>query len=184
MEIVRCPWARKEIEIEYHDHQWGIPLYDDRKLFEMLILEGMQAGLSWITILNKREHMRKAFDGFDPVVISGYTQEKREELLQDAGIIRNRLKINALIENAKAFLRVTEEFHSFKEYIWSFVEGTPIINHWQTVEEVPIHTEISDRMSKDLKKRGFKFVGTTICYSYMQAVGMVNDHLLSCICRS
>ena len=180
MEKMRCTWAKSENEIRYHDCEWGRPLHDDRKLFEFLILEGMQAGLSWRTILDKREHMRQVFDGFDPVVIAGYTDEKRIELLADPGIIRNRLKINAMIENARRFLEVQEEYGSFDRYIWSFTDGKTIVNAWTKPEEIPATDEHSDRMSKDLKKRGFKFVGSTICYALMQAIGMVNDHMVWC----
>lgn len=180
MELSRCPWVKKEIEMEYHDSEWGRPVYEDSKLFEFLILEGMQAGLSWITILNKREYMRSVFDRFDPKIISNYQEDKIETLLQDPGIIRNRRKIDALVTNAQAFLKVQEEYGSFSDYLWAFVDGKPILNHWNDKEEVPIHTELSDTLSKELKKKGFKFVGTTICYSLMQAVGMVNDHLTTC----
>jgi DNA-3-methyladenine glycosylase I len=166
--------------IEYHDHEWGVPVYDDRLLFEFLILEGAQAGLSWYTILKKRENYRKAFDGFDPERVALYDQAKIDELLGNPGIVRNRLKINAAIENAKAFLKVRDEFGSFRDYIWTFVGGKPIINDWQSIREVPVSTPKSDAMSKDLKKRGFKFVGTTICYAYMQATGMVMDHTADC----
>lgn len=174
----RCPWAgNTSIYINYHDNEWGREVHDDNKLFEMLILEGMQAGLSWITILKKREAYRQAFDGFDPQKVALYTSEKVEELMQNEGIVRNRLKINAAITNAQAFLRVVEEYGSFDKFIWSYVNNIPIVGHWKSVREVPVTTEISDKISKDLKKRGFKFVGSTIIYSYMQAIGMVNDHI-------
>lgn len=180
----RCGWVNEDpLYVNYHDHEWGVPVHDDRKLFEMLILEGAQAGLSWYTVLKKRENYRAAFDGFDPGVIATYQGDKREELLQNPGIIRNRLKIDATIKNAQAFLKVREEFGSFDAYIWQFVGGSPIKNHWSELSEVPASTEVSDKMSKDLKKRGFKFVGSTICYAFMQATGMVNDHLTSCFCH-
>ncbi len=179
----RCGWVNQDpLYIDYHDHEWGVPVYDDRLLFEYLNLEGAQAGLSWYTILKKRENYRKAFDHFEPSIIISYDEKKIEELLQNEGIVRNKLKINAVITNAKAFLKVTEEFGSFSKYIWSFVDGKPIKNHFKDLTEVPATTDISDRLSKDLKKRGFKFVGSTICYAFMQATGMVNDHLESCIC--
>lgn len=179
----RCGWASQDpIYIEYHDKEWGVPVYDDRLLFEFLNLEGAQAGLSWITILKKRDNYRKAFDHFRPEIIVTYNDKKIEELLQNEGIVRNRLKTNAVITNAKAYLKVVEEFGSFRDYIWSFVGGKPIQNHFQRLEDVPASTPISDAMSKDLKKRGFKFVGSTICYAFMQATGMVNDHIVTCIC--
>ncbi|AIM14977.1 DNA-3-methyladenine glycosylase [Bacillus sp. X1(2014)] len=177
----RCGWVNQDpLYIHYHDHEWGVPIYDDRLLFEYLNLEGAQAGLSWYTILKKRENFRKAFDNFDPEKIVMYDEKKVEVLLNNEGIVRNKLKIHAVISNAKAFLKVVEEFGSFQSYIWSFVDGKPIINHYKELSEVPATTEISDKMSKELKKRGFKFVGSTICYAFMQAVGMVNDHLESC----
>lgn len=166
--------------MEYHDHEWGVPVYDDRLLFEYLNLEGAQAGLSWYTILKKRENYRRAFDNFDAQIIIAYDDKKIEELLQNEGIVRNRLKVNAVIANAHAYLRVREEFGSFSSYLWSFVGGSPIINHFHSMGEVPASTPISDKMSKDLKKRGFKFIGSTICYAFMQAVGMVNDHIETC----
>ena len=180
MEKVRCDWAKKPIDIEYHDKEWGVPLHDDDKLFEFLILEGFQAGLSWNTILNKRENFRKAFDNFDYKKIANYDQKKIDSLLKDAGIIRNKLKINAAIINAKAFMQVQREFGSFDKYIWSFPGGKTIINQWIDMREMPATSKESDAMSKDLKKRGFKFVGSTICYAFMQATGIVNDHLVSC----
>lgn len=177
----RCYWATKnELEKKYHDEEWGVPVYDDRLLFEFLCLEGAQAGLSWATILTKRENYRVAFDQFDAHKIVKYDQQKIDELLQDKGIVRNKLKINSVITNAKAFLAVQNEFESFSEFIWQFVEGKPIINQWKKFEDVPAKTAISDDMSKVLKKRGFKFVGSTICYAFMQAVGMVNDHTTDC----
>ncbi len=179
---VRCGWVRdkEKIYIDYHDNEWGIPLHDDRMLFEFLILDGMQAGLSWITILKKRENFRRAFDNFDAEKIVKYDRKKVNELLSDKGIIRNKLKINSVIENAKAYLRLKDELGSFDKYLWNFVGGKPIINTWKTIKEVPAETEESRKMSKDMKKRGFKFVGPTICYAFMQAAGMVNDHTTDC----
>lgn len=179
-ERVRCPWAIGEQYVEYHDCEWGVPIHDDRRLFEFLILEGAQAGLSWATILKKRENYREAFDQFDAAKIAKYGENERNALLANAGIVRNRLKIDSTIQNAAAFLAVQEEFGSFDRYLWRFVDGTPIQNHWKSLSEVPASTSVSDAMSKDLKKRGFRFVGSTICYAYMQAVGMVNDHLIDC----
>jgi len=170
--------------VDYHDKEWGVPVYDDRKLFEMLCLEGAQAGLSWWTILQKREHYREAFDQFEAEKIVKYTEEKLESLLDDAGIVRNKLKIHSVVKNAHAFLRLQKVHGSFSTYIWSFVDNQPIVNHWVTIKEVPVTTDISDRMSKQLKKDGFSFVGSTICYSFMQAVGMVNDHTLDCLCHT
>jgi DNA-3-methyladenine glycosylase I len=179
----RCSWAEgSEAERAYHDHEWGIPVYDDQKLFEMLVLESAQAGLSWSTILNKREGYREAFDNFDARKIADYGEEKRLELLGNPGIVRNRLKINSTISNARLFLEIQEEEGSFSDYIWSFVGGEPIQNKWRKMSDVPATTAESDAMSKALKKRGFKFVGSTICYAYMQATGMVNDHLVDCFC--
>ena len=166
--------------LEYHDREWGVPLRDDRQLFEMIILEGAQAGLSWITVLKKRENYRRAFDQFDAGKIARYDGRKKRALLNDAGIIRNRLKIDATIGNARAFLDIVDEFGSFSDYLWDFVDGRPVVNRWRKVSEVPVSTKKSDALSKALKKRGFKFVGTTICYSFMQAVGMVNDHTRDC----
>lgn len=181
--VNRCGWVNQDpLYIDYHDKEWGVPVYDDQKLFEFLNLEGAQAGLSWYTILKKRENYRIAFDQFDPLKISKYDEKKIEELLQNEGIVRNKLKVNAVITNAKAYLQVVEEFGSFRDYIWSFVGEKPIQNHFKDLSEVPATTEISDKMSKDLKKRGFKFVGSTICYAYMQATGMVNDHITTCFC--
>ena len=176
----RCAWASSESLIRYHDEEWGVPVHDDRTLFEFLILEGAQAGLSWTTILNKRENYRRAFDGFHPQRIAEYDKRKMKHLLADPGIVRNQLKIAAAIENAKAFLRVQEEFGSFDRYIWQFVGGKARVNKWKSPHQVPARTAESDGISEDLKKRGFKFVGSTICYAFMQAVGMVNDHAVSC----
>jgi DNA-3-methyladenine glycosylase I len=176
----RCPWARTEQYILYHDAEWGVPVHDDRTLFEFLILEGAQAGLSWETILKRRQNYREAFDHFDPVVVAGYKRAKINELLANAGIIRNRLKIEAAISNAQAFLAVQEEAGKFDNYIWAFVGGRPRQNTWKSLSEVPAKTPESDAMSKNLKRRGFKFVGSTICYAFMQAVGMVNDHVVGC----
>lgn len=177
----RCNWVNEDqLYIDYHDQEWGVPIYDDRLLFEFLILEGAQAGLSWYTILKKRAAYRAAFDQFDPEQIARYDEAKIAELLANEGIVRNKLKIRAAVANAQAFLAVREEFGSFRDYIWSFVGGQPRINHWQNRSEVPTRTPESDAMSKDLKKRGFKFVGTTICYAYMQATGMVMDHTVDC----
>ncbi len=177
----RCPWALKdEIYIRYHDEQWGIPVHDDKILFEMLNLEGAQAGLSWYTVLVKRENYRKAFDNWNANKIMKYDEKKIDKLLQNSGIIRNRLKIQATVQNARVFLQVQKEFGSFDQYLWQFVGGKPIINKWKDMRQVPAKTKESDIMSKDLLKRGFKFVGSTICYAYMQAVGMVNDHITAC----
>lgn len=177
----RCIWAGDiPIYIDYHDNEWGRPLHDDIGLFEMLILEGMQAGLSWITILNKREAFREAFDGFDPYKVGLYNDAKIQELITNEKIIRNRLKINAAVSNAKLFLKVIEDYGSFDKFIWGYVDYMPIINHWEKQDDVPASTTLSDRISKDLKKMGFKFVGSTIIYSFMQAVGMVNDHITEC----
>ena len=179
----RCSWVNQDpLYINYHDHEWGVPVYDDRLLFEYINLEGAQAGLSWYTILKKRDNYRQAFDHFEPEKIINYDESKVAELLQNEGIVRNKLKINAVITNAKAFFKIVDEFGSFQAYIWSFVDGKPIQNHFTVSSEVPATTEISDRLSKDLKKRGFKFVGSTICYAFMQAVGMVNDHIATCLC--
>ncbi len=180
----RCQWAEQggEAMIHYHDQQWGVPLYDDHQLFEMLILEGAQAGLSWSTILNKREGYRLAFDQFDAEKIAIYSAEKVASLLANPAIVRNRLKVAATINNARCFLKVQQSHGSFSDYIWQFVDGRPIINRWHYFEQIPVSTPASDQMAKVLKKDGFKFVGTTICYAYMQAVGMVNDHLTDCFC--
>lgn len=183
--IPRCHWATSsdQLYINYHDYEWGVPLHNDDKLFEFLILEGFQAGLSWITILRKRDNFRKAFDDFKAAKIVKYDAVKFAELVQDAGIIRNRLKIEGAITNARLFLEIQAEFGSFEKYIWQFVGGQTIVNQWNSPKEVPASTDISDVMSKALKKRGFKFIGTTICYAFMQATGMVDDHLVDCICR-
>ena len=178
--VVRCWWATKEINIPYHDEEWGVPLHDDRALFELLILEGAQAGLSWDTVLMKRSRYRQVFDAFDAQKIARYDKKKVRELLKDAGIIRNKMKIEATIANAKAFLKVCEQFGSFDAYIWKFVGGKPNVNAWKSRKRVPAKTAESDAMSKDLTTRGFRFVGSTICYAFMQATGMVNDHLVSC----
>jgi DNA-3-methyladenine glycosylase I len=179
-EVVRCPWAANEWNIPYHDEEWGVPQHDDRKLFELLILEGAQAGLSWDTILKKRPRYREVFDGFDFEKVAKYDRRRVRELLKDVGIIRNRMKIDATIGNARAFMNVREEFGSFDSYIWRFTGGAPKVNAWKTHKSVPAKTSESDAMSKDLVKRGFRFVGSTICYAFMQATGMVNDHLLGC----
>jgi DNA-3-methyladenine glycosylase I len=178
--LTRCPWARNDLSIRYHDEEWGLPSHDDVRLFEFLILEGAQAGLSWETILKKRENYRAAFDGFDPNKVARYDHRKIESLMNNSGIIRNRLKIASAVKNAKAFLRVQDEFGSFNDYIWQFVGGSPMVNSWRALKQVPACTPESDAMSKDLKKRGFSFIGTTICYAFMQAVGMVNDHVTGC----
>jgi DNA-3-methyladenine glycosylase I len=179
--LVRCHWASgSELMLHYHDEEWGVPAHDDRALFEFLILEGAQAGLSWDTILNKRENYRAAFDQFDPQRVAAYDRRKMQRLLKDPGIVRNRLKISSAVGNAKAFLRVAEEFGSFDGYIWRFVDGEPRLNSRKSPKQVPAKTAESDAMSKDLKARGFNFVGSTICYAFMQAVGMVNDHLVRC----
>jgi DNA-3-methyladenine glycosylase I len=178
--LVRCSWASNELAVAYHDREWGVPVHDDRVLFEFLILEGAQAGLSWNTILQKRDHYRKAFDHFRPERVAKYDRKKVAALLRDPGVVRNRLKIAAAVENAKAFLAVQKEFGSFDRYIWQFVGGKPQVNNWDGLKGIPARTTESDAMSKDLKKRGFKFVGTTICYAFMQAVGLVNDHVVGC----
>lgn len=181
IEKFRCPWCLKfDQYIEYHDTEWGVPVYDDRVHFEFLILEGAQAGLSWSTILKKREGYRKAFAEFDPVKVSRFTEKRLEKILLDPGIIRNRLKVFAAVNNAKQFLEVQKEFGSFSDYIWRFVGGKPIINKWKTLKEIPATTKESDTLSKDLIKRGFKFVGSTVIYAHMQACGLVNDHLQDC----
>ncbi len=179
----RCAWARNDLSIRYHDEEWGVPEHDDRRLFEFVLLEGAQAGLSWDTILRKREAYRAAFDGFDPEAIARYGARKIERLLADPGIVRNRLKIASAVTNARAFLAVREEAGSFDAYLWSFVSGRPIVNAWRALEEVPARTRESDALSKDLARRGFKFVGSTICYALMQATGMVNDHVVGCFRR-
>ena len=180
----RCAWClSSDLYKEYHDKEWGKPVYEDATLFEFLILETFQAGLSWITILNKRENFRKAFDNFDYKKIAIYKEDKIEELLQDAAIIRNKLKVHSAVTNAQAFMKIQLEFGSFSKYIWAFINNKPIVNKWKTLSEVPATTPLSDALSKDLKKRGFKFVGSTVVYAHMQATGMVNDHLLDCFTR-
>ena len=177
----RCPWCLGDpLYVDYHDKEWGVPLHDDRRLFEMLILEGAQAGLSWLTILKKRAAYREAFDGFDPERMARYGKEKVARLLQNPGIVRNRLKIESASRNARAFLKVTSEFGSFSDYLWRFVDNRTVQNQWRTLSDIPPRTSHSDAMSKDLKQRGFNFVGSTICYAFMQSVGMVNDHLVEC----
>ncbi len=181
----RCDWAGSDpLMIEYHDREWGTPVHNDRKLFEMLILEGAQAGLSWSTVLKKRENYRAALDGFDPEKVARYGKPKVRQLLSDEGIIRNRLKIAATIQNAKAFLEIRKQAGSFETYIWSFVDGKPKKNNWKGLREIPARSPESDAMSKDLKAKGFSFVGSTICYAFMQAVGMVNDHTMGCFRRN
>jgi len=177
----RCAWVGTDpLMVDYHDHEWGVPVHEDRKMFEFLILEGMQAGLSWMTILRKRENYRFAFDQFDPLTIAQYDPNKIEELLTNPGIVRNRRKVEAAVQNARAFLEIIKEFGSFDAYIWQFVGGKPKVNTWRTIQEIPAQTEESLAMSKDLLRHGFKFVGPTICYAHMQAVGMVNDHTMDC----
>lgn len=176
----RCDWPKNDLAIKYHDEEWGVPLHNDQKLFEFIVLEGAQAGLSWDTILRKRENYRKAFANFDAQKVAGYTKRKIEGLLQNEGIIRNRLKVTSTISNARAFIAVQNEFGSFDNYIWQFVNGNTIKNAWKATAHVPATSDVSDTISKDLKKRGFKFVGSTIIYAHMQATGMVNDHLTSC----
>jgi DNA-3-methyladenine glycosylase I len=179
--ICRCGWVHEDpLYVDYHDREWGVPVHDDRKLFEMLILEGAQAGLSWYTVLQKRARYREAFDGFDPVRVAEYDARKLDELLADSGLIRNRLKMSGAVKNARAFLQVQAEFGSFDRYIWSFVGHAPKVNHWASLSEVPARTAESEAMSKALKKRGFTFVGSTICYAFMQATGMVMDHTTDC----
>ena len=178
----RCPWCEDTFEsyVAYHDEEWGVPVFDDRKHFEFLVLESAQAGLSWSTILKKRENYRNAFASFDVQKVAGFGEKQVKELLQNSGIVRNELKIRSAINNARKFISIQEEFGSFNSYIWSFVDGSPIVNHWNKMDQVPANTEKSDQLSKDLKKRGFKFVGSTTIYAHMQAAGMVNDHLVSC----
>jgi DNA-3-methyladenine glycosylase I len=178
--MFRCPWAKSGLYVQYHDTEWGVPVHDDRLLFEFLILEGAQAGLSWETILKKRESYREAFSNFEPAIVAKFDQRKKVNLLANAGIIRNRLKIEAAVENAKAFQVLQEQFGSFDKYIWKFVDHEPKQNSWSSMKEVPARTPEADAMSKDLKRRGFRFVGSTICYAFMQAVGMVNDHVVDC----
>ncbi len=178
---IRCAWVSDDqLYCDYHDQEWGVPVHDDRLLFEFLTLEGAQAGLSWITVLRKRESYRAAFGGFDPAVVASFDEQKQAELLLNPGIIRNRLKVASAISNARAFLQVQEEFGSFDAYLWRFVDGRPIQNAWRSIKEVPASTPVSDALSRDLKKRGFRFVGSTICYAMMQAVGMVHDHTVDC----
>ena len=178
---IRCGWAASDLMIRYHDEEWGVPVHDDRTLFEFLCLEGAQAGLSWETVLRKRANYRAAFANFDPAAVSAFNRRKLDALLKDPGLIRNRLKLESAAGNARALLKVCEEFGSFDAYLWRFVDGKPILNARQTMKEVPAQTPLSDAISKDLRKRGFNFVGSTICYAFMQAVGMVNDHLVSCL---
>jgi len=182
-QLTRCTWpGTNPLMIDYHDHEWGRPNHDDRKLFEAVVLDGFQAGLSWSTIINKRENFRKAFDNFDPDKIACYNAKKLTALMQDTGIIRNRMKIEASVKNAKAFLKTQEEFGSFDKYIWQFTDYKTIHNKWKHLRQIPASTKQSDAMSKDMKQRGFSFCGTTICYAFMQAVGMVNDHTMECFC--
>ncbi len=176
----RCGWAKNDLAIRYHDYEWGVPVHDDRCWFEFLILEGAQAGLSWDTILRKREAYRRVFAGFDPATVAGFDEARIDSLLADPGIVRNRLKVTSTVKNAHAFLRVRDEFGSFDPYIWRFVQGRPVTNAWHHLGQIPARTALSDTISKDLKKRGFTFVGTTICYALMQATGLVNDHLVDC----
>ncbi|MEA2078448.1 MAG: DNA-3-methyladenine glycosylase I [Pseudomonadota bacterium] len=183
--VTRCGWVSDDpLYVKYHDREWGVPVYSERKLFEMLILEGAQAGLSWITILKKRAHYRKVFDRFDPEKIALYDKRKVNSLLKDPGIVRNHLKVKSTISNAQRYLELKEQEGRFSDFLWQFVDGKPVVNKWETLEEVPAKTAQSDAMSKALKARGFKFVGTTICYAFMQAVGMVNDHMVDCDFRS
>lgn len=180
--LIRCDWSSlgDPLYRDYHDREWGVPVHDDKKIFEYLILEGFQAGLSWYTVLKKRDNFRKAFDGFDPEAVSGYDSSKIRDILSDPGLIRNRLKVESAVNNAKAFLRVQREFGSFDRYIWGFVGYKPIVNKWKSATEIPSTSPVSDRLSRDLVSRGFRFVGPTICYAHMQATGMVNDHVISC----
>jgi DNA-3-methyladenine glycosylase I len=184
--IPRCPWAnpKNPLYLSYHDHEWGVPTYEEKALFELIVLEGAQAGLSWETVLNKRENYREAFDGFDIHKVAAYGEEKIESLLQNTGIIRNQRKIRSAIRNAKVFIEIQEEFGSFSKFIWAYVDHTPIINHFEHSKEVPTSTPLSDRISKELKRRGMDFVGSTIMYAYMQSIGMVNDHLVGCVCHA
>ena len=177
----RCAWCTNDLlYIRYHDNEWGVPVHNDRRLFEFLVLEGAQAGLSWITILRKRAAYRKAFDNFDFNKVANYNERKIQSLLKDEGIVRNRLKIRSAVQNANAFLKIRDEFGTFNKYIWEFVDGKPIRNKWKSIKQIPARTELSDKLSKDLKQRGFTFVGSTICYAHMQATGMVNDHTVDC----
>lgn len=182
--LIRCPWASTELDILYHDTEWGRPVHDDKVLFEFLLLEGAQAGLSWSTILKRREGYRKVFSEFDPEKVARYSPARIEKILADPRIIRNRLKVHSAVSNAKAFLEIQQEQGSFSEFLWQFVDNQPIINHYRASKDVPASTKLSDEISKQLKKKGFNFVGSTIIYAYLQAVGLVNDHLLSCFCRS
>jgi DNA-3-methyladenine glycosylase I len=178
---IRCDWCGNDpLYMKYHDEEWGVPVHEDRKHFEFLVLESAQAGLSWITILRKRENYRKAYDDFDFIKVAQYDEVKVNELIQDQGIVRNKLKISASINNARMFLEIQEEFGSFDNYIWAFVDNNPLINHWETLSQVPATSELSDKVSKDLKKRGFKFLGSTIIYAHLQATGIINDHITSC----
>jgi DNA-3-methyladenine glycosylase I len=181
--IKRCSWPKDEANIAYHDKEWGVPVHDDRRLFEFLVLEGAQAGLSWSTILNKRANYRRAFANFDPKKVARFTPAKVRQLMHDAGIVRNRLKIESTVSNARAFLEVQAEFGSFDRYVWQFVDGAPRRNAWRSLKQIPARTNQSDALSKDLQRRGFRFVGSTICYAFMQATGMVNDHLVGCYRR-
>ncbi len=178
--MTRCTWPRNYLAIRYHDEEWGVPVHDDRLLFEFLILEGAQAGLSWDTVLAKRERYREVYDGFDPAKVARYSDARCAKLLADPGIVRNRLKVASSVSNAQAFLQVQKEFGSFDRYVWGFVTGKPLVNRWRELKQIPARTAESDALSKDLKKRGFRFVGSTICYAFMQATGMVNDHLVTC----
>lgn len=180
MNPVRCPWASTPAEIAYHDQEWGRPLHDDRALFELLVLEGMQAGVSWRVILDKREAFRRAFDGFRPELVASYGEEKLEELMENPGILRNRSKLRCAVSNARAFLRVQEEFGSFDAYLWSWVDGVPIVNHPRSMEDLPDQTPLSQALSRDLKRRGFKYVGPVIVYAYLQSAGLINDHMAWC----
>ena len=180
VKTTRCGWARNPLAEVYHDAEWGVPIHDDRKIFEFIVLEGAQAGLSWDTILRKREAYRRAFDGFDPAKVARYGARKVAALLANPGIVRNRLKVGSAVRNARAFLRVQEERGSFDAYIWGFVDGRPIVNRWKALRQIPARTPLSDTISKDLKKRGFSFVGSTIVYAHLQATGVVNDHVVSC----
>ncbi len=185
MEIYRCPWTGNDLLMQkYHDEEWGIPVHDDQKWFEFIVLDAFQAGLSWKTILHRRENFRKAFDNFDVEKVSNYDESKIQELMQDAGIIRNQAKIRCTVNNARAFIKIQDEFGSFDAYIWQFTEHKTIDHQLKIMDDMPARTEISDKMSKDLMKRGFRFVGSVICYSFMQAAGMVNDHLIDCHCRT
>lgn len=179
--LTRCPWCGDDpLYVRYHDTEWGVPVRNDRRLFEMLILEGAQAGLSWITVLRKRENYRRALSGFDPEVVARFRKRKVDSLMRDAGLIRNRAKLESTVGNARAFLEVRGAYGSFADYLWAFVDGEPVINRFRSIGQVPASTPLSDALSKDLKKRGFKFVGSTICYAYLQAVGLVNDHITRC----